>query len=206
MLAGSYASRGLNSQPPLRDTFPVSFFFLFFFKFKSKDATLLRVASTLPCSLSSETQPQPPLKWKVISDAPIKAEREPRGRWDSPWRITQLSGCEVRKKMNQEGKAGASLQRLHPVISLSSPSPPSGLPRNSLRVFPGPLFYTFQPLQRVATDRFPFSERRAPLRHPRARTAGADVPFPSTAPRPRLPGLPRFLRSPPDATLATSSP
>lgn len=30
----------------------------------------------------------------------------PRGRWDSPLRITQLSGCEVRKKMNQEGEGG----------------------------------------------------------------------------------------------------
>lgn len=137
---------------------------------------------------------------------PIKADREPRGRWDSPWRITQLSGCEVRKKMNQEGKAGASLQRLHPVISLSSFSP---LLRPSeellLRVFPGPLFYTFHPQQRVATDRFPFSERPAPLRHPKAQTASAEVPFPSTALRLRLPGLPCFLR-PPDATLATSSP
>lgn len=108
--------------------------------------------------------------------------------------------------MNQEGKAGASLQRVHPVISLSSSSP---LLRPSeelfLRVFLGPLFYTFHPQQWIATDRFPFSERPAPLRHPKAQTANAEVPLPSTAPRLRLPGLRCFLR-PLDATLATSSP
>lgn len=85
--------------------------------------------------------------------------------------------------MNQEGKAGASLQRLHPVISLSSSTLLWPSEELFLRDFPGPLFCTLHSQQRVATDLVPFSGAPgAPLRHPWARTPTVDALFSSTSP------------------------